>query len=121
MIGCWSAAGDWKKSVTLLEGIKANVAAGTQVVYAKGCNISDDSTAYFEQAVRAASQADVVVLALGEADWMTGEAASRASLDLPGVQQKLAEVLYKTGKPIVVVLMNCRPLTVNCIDQHDFA
>ena len=118
MIGAWSAAGDWKKSITLLEGIKANVAAGTQVVYAKGCNINDDSTTYFGQAVRTASAADVVIVALGEAALMTGEAASRSSLDLPGVQEKLVEELYKTGKPIIVILMNGRPLTVNWIDQH---
>jgi len=49
MIGPWSAAGDSKKSITLLEGIKANAAAGTQVVYAKGCNINDDSTHYFAE------------------------------------------------------------------------
>jgi len=118
MIGAWSAAGDGKKSVTLLEGIKANVASGTQVVYAKGCNINDDSTTYFAQAIRAASAADVVIVALGEAALMTGEAASRSSLDLPGVQEKLVEELYRTGKPIIVILMNGRPLTVNWIDQH---
>jgi beta-glucosidase len=118
MIGSWSAAGDWKKSVTLLEGIKAKVAAGTQVLYAKGANINDDSTTYFAQAVRTALQADVVVLAVGESAGMTGEAASRSSLELPGVQQKLVEEIYKTGKPVVVVLMNGRPLTINWIDQH---
>jgi beta-glucosidase len=118
MIGSWSAAGDWKKSVTLLEGIKASVAPGTEVVYAKGCNINDDSTTYFAQAIRAASQADVVIVAVGEAASMTGEAASRSSLDLPGVQAKLVEELYKTGKPIVAVLMNGRPLAINWIDEH---
>src|SRR5260221_2558858 len=118
MIGAWSAAGDWKKSVTLLEGIKANVASATQVVYARGCNINDDSTTYFAQAIRAVSAADVVIVALGEAALMTGEAASRSSLDLPGVQEKLVEELYRTGKPIIVIFMNGRPLTVNWIDQH---
>jgi len=118
MIGAWSAAGDWKKSVTLLEGIKANVASGTQVVYARGCNINDDSTTYFAQAIRAASAADVVIVALGEAALMTGEAASRSSLDLPGVQEKLVEELYRNRQTIIVILMNGRPLTVNWIDQH---
>ncbi len=118
MIGSWSAAGDWTKSITLLEGIKEKIAAGTSVVYAKGCNINDDSTTYFTLAVRAASQSDVVILALGEAALMTGEAASRSSLELPGVQQKLAEEIYKTGKPVIVVLMNGRPLTIKWLDQH---
>ncbi len=118
MIGAWSAAGDWKKAVTLLEGVQAKVPAGTQVTYSKGCNINDDSTKYFAQAVKVASQSDVVVLVVGEAALMTGEAASRSILDLPGVQQKLVEEIYKTGKPVVVVLMNGRPLTINWIDQH---
>ncbi|CAN5309839.1 beta-glucosidase BglX [soil metagenome] len=117
LIGAWSAAGDWKKSVTLLEGIKA-VAPGTKVLYAKGCNINDDSTKYFAEAIRVAKQADVVVLAVGEGAWMSGEAASRASLNLPGVQQKLVEEISKTGKPIVVVLMNGRPLTISWIQGN---
>jgi beta-glucosidase len=118
MIGSWSAAGDWKKAVTLLEGIQAKVSTETQVLYAKGCTINDESTSDFAQAVRTASQADVVVLAVGEGAQMTGEAASRSRLDLPGVQQKLVEEIQKTGKPIVVVLMNGRPLTILWIDKN---
>jgi beta-glucosidase len=116
--GSWTAAGDVSKSVTLLDGIKAAVSPGTQVLYAKGCNISDDSTTYFTNALKTASQADAIVLAVGEAGLMTGEAASRASLGLPGVQQKLVEEIYKTGKPLIVVLMNGRPLTINWIDRN---
>jgi beta-glucosidase len=115
MIGSWSGAGDWKKAVTLLDGLKAGVPASTQVLYAKGCNINDDSTNYFREAIQLAKQAEVIVLALGEGAWMSGEAASRASLDLPGVQQKLVEEIQKIGKPVVVVLMNGRPLTINSI------
>ena len=118
MIGSWSGAGDWNKAVTLLEGIKASVSPLTEVLYAKGCNINDDSTNLFAQAIRVARQSDVVVLAVGEGAWMSGEAASRASLDLPGVQEKLVEEIQKTGKPIVVILMNGRPLTINWIDKN---
>ena len=118
MIGSWSAAGDWSKAVTLLEGIKSKVTSADQVLYAKGCNINDDSTKYLAEAIRVAKQADVVVLAVGEAALMTGEAASRASLDLPGIQQRLVEEIQKTGKPVVVVLMNGRPLTINWIDKN---
>lgn len=118
MIGSWSAAGDWTKAVTLLEGIKAAVSPATQVLYAKGCNINDDTTQYIAQAVQVAKQADVVVLSIGEAALMTGEAASRASLSLPGVQQQLVEAIQKTGKPIIVVLSNGRPLTINWIDKN---
>ncbi len=118
MIGAWSAAGDWKKSVTLLEGIKSAVSTKTNVLYAKGCNINDDSTKYIAEAVRIAKQSEVVVLAVGEGAWMTGEAASRAALNLPGIQQRLLEEILKTGKPIVVVLMNGRPLTINWIQDN---
>jgi beta-glucosidase len=118
MIGSWSAAGDWSKAVTLLEGMKAAVSPSTKLLYARGCNINDDSTKYLAEAVRTAKQADVVVLAVGEAAMMTGEAASRASLDLPGIQQKLVEEIHKTGKPVVLVLMNGRPLTINWIDRN---
>jgi beta-glucosidase len=118
MIGSWSAAGDWRRAVTVLEGIKAAVDPSTQVVYARGCPITGDTTRYFEQAIQAARQADVVVLAVGEAAFMTGEAASRASLSLPGVQQQLVEAIQKTGKPLVLVLMNGRPLAINWADAH---
>lgn len=118
MIGSWSAAGDWKKSVTLLEGIRAAVSPGTRVTYSKGCNINDDSTRYLAEAIRIAREADVVVLAVGESASMSGEASSRAYLDLPGIQQRLVEEIHKTGKPMVVVLMSGRPLTITWINDH---
>jgi beta-glucosidase len=98
--------------------MKAAVSPSAKLLYARGCNINDDSTKYLAEAVRTAKQADVVVLAVGEAAMMTGEAASRASLDLPGIQQKLVEEIHKTGKPVVLVLMNGRPLTINWIDRN---
>ena len=121
MIGSWSAAGEGAKAVSILEGIKAAVTPSTKIVFAKGCNINDDTTKGFAQALQAAKQADIVVMALGEAALMTGEAASRASLNLPGVQQQLLEAIYKTGKPIVVVLLNGRPLTINWMTQNKVA
>lgn len=117
MIGSWSAAGDWTKSSTILEGIKEKVSSA-RILYAKGCNINDDSVQGFSEAIRLAQQSDVVVLAVGEAALMTGEAASRTSLNLPGVQQQLVEAIQKTGKPVVVVLSNGRPLTINWIDKN---
>jgi beta-glucosidase len=118
MIGSWCAAGDWTKASTLLEGVKQAVSPGTQVLYAKGCAIDNDSTQSIAQAVRTAQQADIVILVVGEGAWMTGEAASRASLNLPGVQQQLVEAIYKTGKPVVVVLLNGRPLTIPWMDAQ---
>jgi beta-glucosidase len=117
LIGSWSAAGDWAKSVTLLEGIRAAV-PNARVIHAEGCDINCISTSGFQVAVNAARQADVVILALGEAYWMSGEAASRSDINLPGMQQQLAEAIHKTGKPVVAVLMNGRPLTINWLDEN---
>jgi beta-glucosidase len=116
MIGSWSAAGNWEKSVSLLQGLKTKL-PNTQILYAKGCNISDNVTDEFQKAIDAASQADVVVFAIGESAGMSGEAASKSYIGLPGVQQQLADALIKTGKPVVIVLMNGRPLTIVGLEQ----
>ena len=71
-----------------------------------------------EQAVRIAREADVVIVAVGETAEMSGEASSRTSLDLPGRQLDLVKAVYATGKPIVVVLMNGRPLTINWMAEN---
>ncbi len=118
MIGSWSAAGDWSKSVTLLEGIKAAVSPSTKILFAQGTNINDDATQGISEAVKTAKKADAIVLAIGEEALMSGEAASRSSIDLPGMQLALAKELHKTGKPVIVVLMSGRPLTINWLDEN---
>src|SRR5437763_3088443 len=110
-LGPWPGRGAPQDAVTPLAGIKAR-AGSVNVVYAKGCGITDTTTAGFAEAVAAAKQADVAVLVLGEAGDLSGEAASRADLDLPGVQQQLLEAIHATGTPVVLVLMNGRPLTI---------
>ncbi len=115
LIGSWSAAGDWTKSIPVLAAMQEK--APNNILYAKGCNINDDSLQYIESALQTARSADVVVLALGENWDMTGEAASRSSLGLPGVQQQLFEQIQALGKPVVVVLMNGRPLCIPELDQ----
>lgn len=117
MIGAWSAAGKGDSAVSIFEGIKAKVPSA-RLLYAKGCNVNDDSTKYFNEAISVARQADVVIMSVGEAAWMSGEASSRGILDLPGAQQKLVEEIHKTGKPIVVLLSNGRPLTIPWIDKN---
>ncbi|PKP53385.1 MAG: beta-glucosidase BglX [Bacteroidetes bacterium HGW-Bacteroidetes-1] len=117
MIGSWSAAGDWSKSVSLLDGIKTKLPY-TTILYTKGCDVDGENKDDFMNAIEIARKSDAVVLALGEAFWMSGEAASRTMLDLPGVQQKLAEAIFATGKPVVAVLMNGRPLTINWLDEN---
>jgi len=112
MLGTWFAAGDSEKCVTLLEGIRNRTGEKTEVIYEKGCNDNDNDKSGFDAALKLAMKADYVILALGESGWMCGEASSRSSIDLPGVQNELAETIVKAGKPIAVVLFNGRPLAI---------
>ena len=89
-----------------------------KLLYAKGCGITDTSTAGVAEAVALARLANVALLVLGEAGDMSGEAASRSSLGLPGVQQQLLEAVQATGTPVVLVLMNGRPLAVQWAADH---
>lgn len=132
IMGSWSAAGVAKQSVTLLQGMKNATADKATLLYAKGANITDhkgiqDFLNLYEQAVSVdsrtpqqmideavatAKKADVVVVALGEAQGMAHEASSRTDLTLPESQQKLLAALKTTGKPLVLVLMNGRALAL---------
>ena len=114
-LGPWHTEGRAEDVVSVLEGMKA---VAPQVVYAQGSGIEDTATAGFAEAVRAARQAKVAVLVLGERHDMSGEAASRASLGLPGVQQQLLEAVAATGTPVVLVLMNGRPLVLEWAAEH---
>ena len=138
MIGSWSAAGDWKQAVSLEQGMKNAVGSAVKIVTAQGANFTDDqqmmdrlnafsgelnadkrtSEAMIQEAVQVAQQADVIVAAVGESQGMTGEAASRADIGLPGQQLELLKALKKTGKPLVIVLMSGRPLTLPWEDKN---
>ncbi|HEV8400087.1 MAG TPA: glycoside hydrolase family 3 N-terminal domain-containing protein [Gemmatimonadales bacterium] len=117
-LGPWHTDGKPEDVVTVLQGIKSRVPAGTQVLYAQGAGIEDPSTAGFAEAVDAARRAKVAILVLGERHDMSGEAASRAYLGLPGVQQQLLEAVAATGTPVVLVLMNGRPLILEWAAEH---
>ena len=117
-LGPWHTQGRAEDVVTVLQGIKAKVPAGTQVLYAQGAGIEDTATAGFAAAVAAAKQAKVAVLVLGERGDMSGEAASRSSLGLPGRQEELLEAVVATGTPVVLVLMNGRPLILEWASDH---
>ena len=132
MLGTWSVSGDPSKTVSVREGIKNVVGTGVNVIYAKGANISDDSSFVkranvfgpeietdkkspadlISEAVDAANKADVVVAVVGEAADMTGESSSMSDIDLQASQVRLIDALYKTGKPLVLVLFNGRPMTI---------
>jgi beta-glucosidase len=114
-LGWWAGDGKEENTITPLEGIKAKVSPQTRVLYAKGSEVLDASTAGFQQAVNIAKQSDVVVVFVGEIHEMVGEAASRSSLDLPGKQLELVQAIHATGKPTIVVLVNGRPLSIGWI------
>jgi beta-glucosidase len=105
----------------LLEGIKARLGESVDVHYEEGASYRfdpEDDTGAFDAALAAAGRADVIIAAMGESSEMTGEAASRTSLGLPGNQQELLIALRKLGKPVVLVLMNGRPLAIEWADEN---
>jgi len=117
-LGSWLCMGNPKDVVTVLEGIKSRVSPQTKVLYAKGCEIDGESTEGFEDAVKKTKECGAVIAVVGEGRDMSGEAASRASLDLPGVQEELVKAVYETGVPVVEVLMNGRPLSISWSAEH---
>ncbi|MDW6024856.1 glycoside hydrolase family 3 N-terminal domain-containing protein [Mesorhizobium sp. BAC0120] len=111
MLGGWSAKGEEADVVTLRSVLAKEL--GADVTYAKGTEISGGADGGFAEAIEAARSADVVILALGEdAPTMTGEAASRTELDLPGNQEQLLEAVAAVGKPVVLLLFSGRPLVL---------
>jgi beta-glucosidase len=138
MLGTWVIAGDPRKSVSVIDGIKKVAGPDVNILYARGSNITDDSLlnarAWFfgmkqerdnrpaqemiDEAVETAKKADVVVAVVGESANMTGESASRSDISIPETQRELIKALVKTGKPIVLVLFNGRPLTLTWEDKH---
>ena len=108
--------------VTVLEGIQAKVSPGTEVRHVRGCGNKDLSADGIGEAVEAARECDLAILVLGESSWTegmtSGEANDRAELGLPGVQQQLLEAVHGTGTPVILVLINGRPLTINWAVEH---
>ena len=117
---------------TVLEGIQAKVEDKAEVLYTKGCDLvdahwpeselieyplTDDEQAEIDRAVANARRADVAVVVLGGGQRTCGENKSRSSLDLPGRQLKLLQAVQATGKPVVLVLINGRPLSINWADK----
>ncbi|WP_447642368.1 MULTISPECIES: beta-glucosidase BglX [Chitinophagaceae] len=138
MLGTWSVSGEWDKAATVKEGIENAVNGKAKILYAKGANISDDAEfnkrvnvfgeevsidpkspeRLIQDAVAAANQSDVVVAVVGEAADMSGESASRSNIDIPESQRNLLRALKATGKPVVAVLYNGRPLTLDWEDKN---
>lgn len=136
--GSWMVFGHQPAAVTVLEGIRAKL-PDARVEYAPGPEIRRDfpsmleifephkqkpaqtpeaAEAAFQEALATARGADLVIMVLGETDAMSGEAASRGSLDLPGRQEELLKAIVAQGKPVVLVLLNGRPLSINWAAEH---
>ena len=117
-LGPWDACGDSSDVISVVQGLRDELPPSTALITARGCTIEGDSRTGFAEAVAAARRADVVIAVVGESRDMSGEAASRSSLELPGVQLDLVKELVATGKPVVVLLMNGRPLAISWIGEH---
>ncbi|MEH0873735.1 beta-glucosidase BglX [Pectobacterium cacticida] len=137
-MGSWSAAGVAKQTITVYQGLKNAVGDKATILYAKGANVSNHKgiidflnqyetavqvdkrppQVMIDEAVAVAQKADVVVAVVGEAAGMAHEASSRSNIDLPQSQRDLIAALKATGKPLVLVLMNGRPLALVHEDQQ---
>jgi beta-glucosidase len=109
------------KAPTILDSLHS-ILPQTRILYARGCDNSDDDTGGFDEAAKVAEQAEVVLLVLGDRSGLTpsdtvGETRDSAGLHLPGVQERLAEAISSTGKPVVVVLVTGRPYAINSISE----
>jgi len=140
LLGTWVLAGDPEKVVSIRQGITAAAGNRLKIIYARGADITDDTfmlhkldanvsrlqplqsradpQAQLDEALRATEKADIIVAVLGESSNMTGEAASRSKIGLPSCQENLLKALVKTGKPVVLVLVNGRPLTLPWENAH---
>lgn len=104
--------------VSVLEGLRKKVGDRVKINYAQGCSLLEPSKAGFPEAVAAANRSDAVVLVVGGSRKTCGEGIDRSEIDLYGVQNELVEAIHKTGKPVIVVLINGRPLTINYIAEN---
>ena len=113
--GFWSYdySDDSARIVSLWDGIQNKIGTRAKLLYAKGCNINDTIRSGYAEAINIAKQSDIVVISVGEARDMSGEAKSRSNIHLPGVQEELIKAVYATGKPVVVLISAGRPLIFN--------
>lgn len=117
--GGWGGRGDRKQSVTLFEGLQEKYKdTGVRFLYAKGCDLRKPGTEGFAEALAVARKADVVLVAVGEDQNWSAEAACRTDITLPASQRDLLKALKATGKPVGVVLMNGRPLELSWEAAH---
>jgi len=107
----------------ILDGIREKVSKKTTVFYAKGCDVTGENKDGFNEAVEIAKKSDLAIMVVGDKSGLidectSGETRDRASLDLPGVQEELVEAIHKTGTPVIVILINGRPLSIKWISKN---
>jgi beta-glucosidase len=112
------SAGHPKFYINIVEGLKSALGTGTRVDYEPGCSIENESTEALPAAISSAANADVIVAVVGQTRDQAGENLDRDNLDLVGGQERLVEAMQASGKPVVVVLENGAPLTINWINDH---
>ena len=118
VLGGWAMKGRADEATSILSGLREVLPSNVNLQYEPGTDVRSDDRSGIAAAVTAAEGADVVVLVVGE-DWgMSSEANNRVSLDLPGTQNELARAIVATGKPVVAVLVNGRPLSVQWLDDN---
>ncbi|WP_439185619.1 glycoside hydrolase family 3 N-terminal domain-containing protein [Carboxylicivirga taeanensis] len=117
-LGAWHTTGQPETVTTILTAFKEKLGSKTKIYTAKGCDWEGDDRSGFAEALAAAKKAEVVVMCMGERENMGGEAASRVHIDIPLIQKELIKEVYKTGKPIVLLLHNGRPLTITWENEH---
>lgn len=119
LLGCWYAQGRQEDNATILEEIKKKVKPGTVVTYSRGCPVETPASQNeIDRAVKVARESKAVILVCGDSGDNCGEAASKTSLNLPGSQQKLLEAVMATGTPVVLVIMNGKPMTIGWAAAH---
>lgn len=111
-LGSWRAQGQVDDVVSLIDGLRDNAPDGTRIDYVAGAHPSTETDTTIEDAVRAASAADHVLLVIGEDYDLSGEARSRSDIALPANQAALAEAVFSTGKPVTLILVTGRPLAI---------
>ncbi len=116
--GGWAGKGKHDNLISILKAIKNKVSSETKINFTKGCEITGVQKNGFEDAINAAKKSEVAIVVVGESRDMNGEAASKTNLNLPGVQEDLIKAIHNAGVPIIAVLINGRPLTINWLDEN---
>jgi beta-glucosidase len=117
-LGGWSSQGNPNDVVSVLEGIKNKLGGEVKIDFVEGCKFAGNDKNEFSKAIDAVQNAEAAVVVIGESRRISGEAHSRVELDLPGIQEDLIKEINKTGKPIIVVLMNGRPITIPWLQEN---